>query len=110
MLAGIIARQTELAQRLFHIYSLVLAPKLVPKTPKLFPKNATFPPPRFSKVQDRGNSHVSWKFFEYWKELAGTVSEPTEKADLVEVRFYMHWPVVSLKMVDPTRTDTVFQM
>ena len=87
----------------------MLAPKLVAKKPKLFPPNATLPPPRFSKIQDRGNSHQSWKFFEYWKELAGTISEPTEKADLVEVRFYMHWPVISLKLVEPNRTTTEFE-
>jgi hypothetical protein len=88
----------------------VLAPKLVAKKPKLFPANATLPPPRFTKVQDRGNSHNCWKFFEYWKELAGTVTEPNERADLVEVRFYMHWPVVSLKLVEPNRSDTVFKI
>jgi hypothetical protein len=87
----------------------VLAPKLLPKRPKLFPANATLPPPRFAKVQDRGNSRQSWKFFEYWKELAGTVSAPTEQADLVEVRFYMHWPVISLKLVEPNRTTTEFE-
>lgn len=62
------------------------------------------------KVQDRGNSYVCWKVFDYWKSLAGTISNPTEKADLVEVRFYMHFPVCSLKMVEPNRTDMVFKM
>ena len=104
------ARQTVLAQGLFHIYSLVLAPKIVAKKPKLFPPNATLPPPRFIKVQDHGNSRNSWKFFDYWRSLAGTVNDPTEKAELVEVRFYMHWPVVSLKLVEPNRSDTVFKM
>ena len=87
-----------------------MPPILQPKTPKLFPKGATLPPPAFSRVQDRGNSHVCWKIFEYWKHLAGTLDSPNEKAELVEVRFYMHYPIVSLKLVDPTRTDTVFKM
>lgn len=105
-----IARQTQLAQGLFHIYSLVLAPKIVPKKSRLFPANATLPPPRFVKVQDHGNSRNCWKFFDYWRSLAGWTGDPSEKAELVEVRFYMHWPVVSLKLVEPNRTDTVFKM
>jgi hypothetical protein len=104
------ARQTLIAQGLFHIYSIVLAPKIVPKKSKLYPANATLPPPRFIKVQDHGNSRNCWKFFDYWRSLAGWTGDPTEKAELVEVRFYMHWPVVSLKLVEPNRSDTVFKM
>ena len=67
-----------------------------------FPDNSTFLPPPNRLVQDLpGKKRNCVKLFEYWKVCAGTVSEPTEKADLVEVRFYVHTPVVEPKLVDP---------
>ncbi len=66
------------------------------------PPNATLPPPPFRLVQDHpGKKRNCVKFFEYWKELAGTVPDPKDAAQLVEVRFYLHSPVVEPKLVDP---------
>jgi hypothetical protein len=59
-----------------------------------FPPDATFPPPDFHTVQDPPESgkRNCWKFFEYWKEIAGTAAEPKDRADLITVKFYRHWP------------------
>lgn len=86
-------------------------PELVKKIPRGFPKNATLPPPpRAFSVRDTAQNQNSSKFFDYWKEIAGTKEHPTEQADLVQVKFYLHWPVVSLKLAEPDRTDNVFKM
>jgi hypothetical protein len=84
---------------------------LKPRVPTKFPSNATFPPPRFLKVQDddEGNNRNCWKFFEYWKEIAGTKDNPTDRADLLEIRWYLHWPVVDMSLADPKPKNTVFQ-
>lgn len=82
---------------------------VVTKKPKQFPQNATFPPPRSFKVQDSPtNPRAGLAFFEYWKEIAGTAEHPKDRADLITAKFYLHVPVVSYKMVDPSRTNAIF--
>lgn len=71
---------------------------------------STFPKPRFAKVQDKGAKQNCVKFFEYWREIGGTPDKPHARAELIEVRIYRHWPVVNLKLGEPTRRDTVWEM
>jgi hypothetical protein len=59
---------------------------------KPFPKDATFPAPVYRQVKDDGPSRNSWKFFDYWKSIAGTVSDPKDRCDLIETRWYLEWP------------------
>lgn len=85
-------------------------PTLVPRVPKDFPKTATFPPPERFLVQDSPtNPRGAQPFFEYWKRIAGTRENPAERADLVTVKFYLHIPVVTYKMVDPSRKNAIFK-
>ena len=71
---------------------------------------SSFPKPRFVKVQDRGAKQNCVKFFEYWREIGGTPDKPNARAELIEVRIYRHWPVVNLKLAEPTRRDTVWEL
>ena len=77
---------------------------------KSHPAGATFPAPRFHTVQDKGKQQNCVKFFEYWRDIGGSTEKPSDKADLIEVRFYLHWPVIDQKLVDPSRQDTVFDL
>ena len=102
-------------QVVFYIYTRcptahMPKPELVKKIPRGFPKNATLPAPRWFTVRDTVQNANCVKFFQYWKDIAGWGEHPTEQADLVQVKFYMHWPVVSLKLAEPDRTDSVFKL
>lgn len=66
---------------------------------------STFPRPRFKMVQDRGGKQNCIKFFEYWASVS-----KAPLVDLVEVRVYRHYPSVNLKLADPTRKDTVWEL
>lgn len=71
------------------------------------PPAATLPPALFHRVQDAGKNKNCAKFFDYWKKIAGTEEQPTDQAHLVEVKFYMHWPVCDPKLADPSARNKV---
>lgn len=81
------------------------------KTPARFPKNATFEPPEHSTVKDRpGIPGRCAEFFEYWKRIGGTSSNPNPRADLLEVRWYLHKPKILLSLIDPKRKANHLEM
>ena len=83
-------------------------PTLV-KTPAKFPKNSTFDPPEKYTIKDPpGVPGRCAEFFAYWKRLAGTAQDPQDRSDLVEARFYMHRPKISMALVDPKRKNNVY--
>jgi hypothetical protein len=84
--------------------------QIEPKVPREFPKTASLPAPKRFLVQDSPtNPRGGLAFFEYWKEVAGTKNDPKPAAELVTVKFYLHIPVVTYKMVDPSRKNAIFK-
>jgi hypothetical protein len=77
------------------------------KGKSLLPPNSTFPEPPFHRVEDRGGKLNCIKFFSYWASLTKPLGD---RIELCQVKIYRHWPVISVKLVEPERKDTYIEM
>lgn len=74
------------------------------------PAGSTLAEAPFHTVQDSRTGKNCQKFFQYWKDVAGTSDEPGSNAHLVEVRWYLHWPIVDARLADPKAKTKVFEL
>lgn len=73
---------------------------------KADPKLQTFPVARFKRVRDTDQGRNCFKFFKYWIDLA---KPGTDFLERVQVKAYRLWPIVDLRLTEPSRKDIVWK-